>query len=364
MQKPQKSDPKTYFFSPKNRSVCHPSIYPSFQASLIPPIPYLGFFCPSFHARRTLDSIIVQIIDYKGIKIHQWQHGPSTFRAWPELGARLMDWQLAVAGQPPRQVLHWPAEPDLAKPAKIRGGNPILFPFVARTFYNGEIGCWRDPAGTRRPMPMHGFARDGKFTLARADDSGFTAILEPSAAAREAYPFDYEFAVTYEFSELSFWVHLELENRSATPIPWCAGHHFYFQLPWHAGLTRGDYQLRVPARKAFRHAADGHLEPEKNVAPESTFADPGNLDLIRCKLKSSLVTFGPKNDEENITLRVGADPVPAPWTSLVTWTENDTAPFYCVEPWMGPPNAPEHEKGLHWVDIGQKEKFSVEVSLM
>jgi len=306
----------------------------------------------------------MEAIDYQGIEIKQWRIGPSTFRAWPEVGARLMDWRIALAGQPPRAVLHWPDQADLAKPAKIRGGNPILFPFVARTFDRGDLGFWRDPAGQRRPMPMHGFARDGKFSVIRDDHMGFTAVLEPSAAAREAYPFDYQFSVTYVFAELSFWVHLELENRSATPIPWCAGHHFYFHLPWHAKLRRADYALRVPAKKAFRHAADGHLEPEKNVAPESTFADPGNVDLIRCKLKSNLITFGPKNDEENITLRHGPDPVPAPWASLVTWTESDIAPFYCVEPWMGLPNSPENEKGLHWVAPYATEKFSVEVSVM
>jgi len=306
----------------------------------------------------------MQVIDYKYIKINQWRLGPSTFRAWPAVGARLMDWQIAVAGQAPRPIIHWPADADLSKPAKIRGGNPILFPFVARTYDKGQIGFWQAPDGSRRPMPMHGFARDGHFTISRADETGFTAILAPSAAAQEAYPFNYQFLVTYEFFELSFKVHLELENRSSQPIPWCAGHHFYFRLPWHAGLQRKDYVLRVPAKKAFHHAGDGHLEPVKDFLPESSFADPLNVDLIRCKLKSNLTTFGPKNDEENISIRLGSDPVPAPWASLVTWTENETSPFYCVEPWMGPPNSPEHEKGLHWVAPGASEKFSVEVSVM
>jgi len=31
---------------------------------------------------------------------------------------------------------------------------------------------------------------------------------------------------------------------------------------------------------------------------------------------------------------------------------------------MGPPNSPENEKGLHWVEPGMSERFSVEVSLM
>ena len=37
------------------------------------------------------------------------------------------------------------------------------------------------------------------------------------------------------------------------------------------------------------------------------------------------------------------------------------APFYCVEPWMGPPNAPEHKVGLHYVAPGETQRFSVQV---
>ena len=42
-------------------------------------------------------------------------------------------------------------------------------------------------------------------------------------------------------------VFLELENCGAQPLPWCAGHHFYFTLPWHPGLSRADYRFEAPA---------------------------------------------------------------------------------------------------------------------
>jgi galactose mutarotase-like enzyme len=309
-------------------------------------------------------NVGMETLDYHGQPIRQWRAGPSTYRAWPETGARLMDWTIALAGGRARTVVHWPEDADVAHPAKIRGGNPILFPFAARTFDKGELGFWRAADGVRRPMPMHGFARDGRFVLAEADERGFRAVLEPSPAAQAAYPFDYEFSVAYAFAELSFTIELRLENRGSTPLPWCAGHHFYFRLPWHDGLTRGDYALHIPAKKAFRHAADGHLEPEKNFLPETTFADPTIVDLIRCKLKSNVLTFGPKNGEENLRIRHGVEPVPAPWAAVVTWTENDASPFYCVEPWMGPPNAPEHKNGLHLVAPGASETFFVEVSAL
>ncbi|MGB0413847.1 MAG: hypothetical protein ACPGJU_05315, partial [Coraliomargarita sp.] len=50
--------------------------------------------------------------------------------------------------------------------------------------------------------------------------------------------------------------------------------------------------------------------------------------------------------------------------AFVIWTEDKDSPFYCVEPWMGPPNAPEHKQGLHAVNGGETSIFGVEVSLV
>jgi len=49
--------------------------------------------------------------------------------------------------------------------------------------------------------------------------------------------------------------------------------------------------------------------------------------------------------------------------TVVTWTEDEKSPFYCIEPWMGPPNAPETKVGLHTVAPGQMQKFYVEIRL-
>ena len=54
-----------------------------------------------------------------------------------------------------------------------------------------------------------------------------------------------------------------------------------------------------------------------------------------------------------------------PWKvcpTFVTWTFNDEAPYFCVEPWMGPPNAAETKVGLLSVAPGQTQKFYTEVS--
>ena len=100
-------------------------------------------------------------------------------------------------------------------------------------------------------MPVHGFARYGQFEIIAIDENGFTAELQPDEASTAAYPFNYRFTARYIFGEVSFKVYLRLDNLGDEPIPWSAGHHFYFNLPGHSGLTRSDYRFDIPAKKCL-----------------------------------------------------------------------------------------------------------------
>ncbi len=303
-------------------------------------------------------------LPYLGQTLTRWQVGNSTFLALPERGARLMNWHLALGDGSVRDILYWPEDADFNAFKSVRGGNPILFPFNARTYDAGEIGYWRDPAGVRRIMPMHGIARQGEFKVTRLDARGFTAVLVPSEEAKEAYPFNYEFSVAYRFSELGLACELTLRNLDTQPIPWSAGHHFYFTVPWAEGLSRSDYIIRIPATRTLRHDFEtGKLIPGPAIKPEERLDNPALVDTLHLGLKSNTVTFGPAAGAGKITLRHGTAAVPAPEAALVTWSEAPESPFYCVEPWMGPPNAPENKIGLHWVQPGQAQSFVVEIAV-
>ena len=306
----------------------------------------------------------METIDYNGITLHRWHCGPSTFLARPELGARLMNWNLQMADGSVRDVIHWPEDADFERFDKVRGGNPILFPFCGRSYHAGEIGYWPDRDGTVRPMPMHGFSHNGEFTLVATNEAGFTAELQPSKADHEAYPYDYRFTVRYEFSELALRVTLTLENLDHRPILWSAGHHFYFTLPWRAGLTRGDYQFKIPAKECYTHNADGSLEPVKPFAKQGSFGNTENSNRIFTKLHGTPTTFGPNDGDEDIRINILQDTDTASSdNAMVIWTEFKDSPFYCVEPWMGPPNGAEHGKGLHTVAPGERSSFTVEVTV-
>lgn len=296
--------------------------------------------------------------------IKKWKIGASTFTAWPERGARLMSWKVRLADGTSRDVIYWPEGADLEHPAKVRGGNPILFPFVARSFHKDKENMWKTPAGDVIPMPRHGFARDGRFEIITSDEKSFTVKLCPTEEDRKVYPYEYEFRVKYTFSELSLKVDFELENKDGDPIPWSAGHHFYFAIPWHKGLSRSDYAINIPSKKAFYHQSDGKLVKTQDLEFPASLDNEILMDRIHTKLKSNKVTFGPKGGDEDMSITIGTDPLPPAWTCMTTWTEDrEKSPFFCVEPWMGPPSAPEHGNGLHFVNPGEVGLFSVEVSL-
>jgi galactose mutarotase-like enzyme len=300
-------------------------------------------------------------VPYQGQTLSRWRVGNSTFLALPEKGARLMNWNITLGDGTVRDVLYWPEAADFADFPRIRGGNPILFPFNARVFDQGDIHFWRAADGVRRVMPMHGLARQGNFKLSHADPRGFIAEFLPGDEAKECYPYDYEFTVTYRFEPVGLSCEFALRNHGRTPIPWSAGHHFYFTVPWSEGARRGDYVIRIPATKRLRQDAKGQLIPGPTLQPEENLANPELIDALHTGLRSGEVVFGEKDRPGDITVKLGTDKVPPPNATFVTWTHADDSPYYCVEPWMGPPNAPEHKVGLHFVAPGETQRFTVSV---
>lgn len=302
-------------------------------------------------------------IPYLGHTIFKWQVGASSFLALPEKGARLMNWNITLGDGSVRDIIYWPEVQSLDTIAKVRGGNPILFPFSGRTYDRGDLDHWRADDGVRRPMPTHGLARQGRFHLTRLDEGGFSAQFMPDAAAQAAYPYDYEFVVSYRFDPLALFVELQLTNLGATPMPWSAGHHFYFTLPWSPGRTRRDYVLETTATKHLRRDEQGQLFNGPRVNPRETLDNPALVDLIHTGLKREVFAVTEAGTGNRLFFRTSMAGSSAKDLAVVTWTEDAQSPFFCVEPWMGPPNAHETKVGLHHVAPGQTQKFYVEVSL-
>jgi galactose mutarotase-like enzyme len=308
---------------------------------------------------------IMEKIPYLGRELTRWQVGNSTFLGMPEMGARLMHWHLTLSDGTVRDVLYWPSDlKNFDDFAFAHGGNPVLFPFSGRCFDRGEIFFWRAADGVRRPIPIHGIARQSKFDVTRCDGCGFSAQMIPSDETRVSYPYDFEFVVTYRFEPLRIVCEYSLRNLDTRPLPWSAGHHFYFAVPWDKDHGRDDYIIHIPATRTLKpDLTNGQLKLGPMLKPEMSLADPLLVATYHAALKGNTVSFGPKGRPGRVSVKLGMEKVPPTGSTFVTWTFDDKAPYFCVEPWMGPANGPDHGVGLHWVQPDQTQRFVVEVEV-
>ena len=153
----------------------------------------------------------METFEQSGAKLYKFTRGPSTFIANIENGARLMNWAVSFADGAVRDVIYWPENGPVGGGedfGEVRGGIPVLFPFAGASFADGEKGFWKTPDNELLPMRMHGYAKGGQFKVEMASDIGFTALFMPSEDCAKAYPYKYEFRVTYRFEELSVYLSL------------------------------------------------------------------------------------------------------------------------------------------------------------
>jgi galactose mutarotase-like enzyme len=265
----------------------------------------------------------------------------------PDHGARILTWQ-----RDGREVIRWPDAADWRQILKVRGGNPILFPFIARHFVDGKKDQWRDEHGVVRPMPQHGFARDANFAVIEHTDTGLRLRLIDTETTRDCYPFAFQFDVVITLRPDSrLEIRFETTNTGADPLPWYAGHHFYLAIPHH---ERAQWTLRVPCDSWARQRADGAMVHEEPTGDLLRLDDPAIIDRMQVGPKTEAVLLSNETDGRRLIFELPSAGS-APWYAVTTWTEKSDSDFYCVEPWLGLPNAIHHGEGLRHVAPGAME---------
>lgn len=301
-------------------------------------------------------------ISYQNQDIRRWDVGPSTFLASPEQGALLLNWHLNMGDGSVRDVIHWPESLNGKGLREIHGGIPILFPFAGKCFHKGEPNKWSPVMNSTKSMPMHGFAKDADFLVRSIDQSGFEVEMVQNEKNRDSYPFEYTFTVIYHFLELSLQISLVLENEGRTPIPWSAGLHPYFQVPWRKDLTQADHQISVPAKKVFQYQDDGNMikkTPSNDYSYQLDTTDLVNnifYETIEPKAEISLL-----NGEETLRISEVGGATAGSRLTFVSWTKPN-APYFCLEPWMSPPNSPGNET-IRMVGPSARDEFTIEIEL-
>lgn len=291
---------------------------------------------------------MLRTIPFQGQSVYELSNGRSTALIAPQYGARLLSWTVNQ-----QSVIPWPDNADWSKAASVRGGNPILFPFVARHMVNGEIGWWLDAVGTKRVMPMHGFARNAVFGVVPATDPNTLRMrIIPTPQTQEWYPFEFVFDVVYRLGDSELEVRLEASNNGIDPMPYYMGHHFYFTVPHDA---RERWEVSIPCENwGGQNFKDGAITENPAKSAVTPLSDATLSDRFHIGLKSKQISLLERGTGKGVVFELEAGGN-SPWFDVTTWTQEASSDFYCVEPWTGLPNAIHNGKGLRYLSPATKE---------
>ena len=240
------------------------------------------------------------------------------------------------------------------KSEKTRGGWPFLFPANGRLERDGEPGVWLH-RGRRLSMFSHGFSlRVPWEALETGGADELTLRLTDSPFTRERYPFAFEIRLRYRIAPGRLTCDQWYYNPGDEPLPYTAGFHPYFLTP-PAGAGKEAVTLELESRRTWRY--NPRQSDIIGTAPPLTFprsvsdpeineslneVDPGHAPRLRS---------GP-DDALAIAVSGRRDPRMFPFVQLYTIPEK---PFFCIEPWMSPPNALNALSGMRWLEPGGAE---------
>ena len=295
----------------------------------------------------------MRIVDFQGQPVIELQNGSSRALVSPAHGARLLRWSIGEW-----EVIRWPETADWSKPQKVRGGNPVLFPFIARSFHDNRIGFWKAPDGAVRPAPMHGFARDSAFSIVSADDASVEMRLEANDTTRAVYPFDFRFAVAMRLGDDSLEVIYRVTNTGKDPLPWSAGHHFYFGLP---ASERAEWNLELPCRNwASQDFSTGEIQLREPASSRDALSNTDWIDRLHVQPDLNQIRLSHGASGREISFK-DTSTQPGSWYCATSWTEKPDSDFFCVEPWSALPNAAANGLGLQVTTHGATREISCQI---
>jgi galactose mutarotase-like enzyme len=185
--------------------------------------------------------------------------------------------------------------------------------------------------------------------------------LVDSDATRTGYPFAFRFEAIYRLADAhTLDVTLTATNTGSDPLPWYAGHHFYFALPH---TQRAQTTLELPPTQRRYQLADGSISaPEAGEASyrldETRIVD--RFHVLVPTPPASPVRFVAPGLGRCVTIDLNR-PGSIPWYAVTTWTEAAESDFYCIEPWLGLPDAIHNGLGLRWLAPGQTETATLRI---
>ncbi len=240
----------------------------------------------------------------------------------------------------------WQGNPDI-----WYGQAPVLFPVIGQLindkyFYNG----------VEYTMPKHGLARKLLFKVKECEGAKAVFSLESDENTLKAYPFDFEYLVTFELKGKSLVNTMTVVNKTKGEMYFSVGAHpgfncnvgdvIEFEQPETLATERIDKEnLIIPEKFPF-------MENEKSFVITKEIFEPDALILSDIKSEKLRI-----KGENEIEFTFGKCPFLGIWAK-------PGAPYVCIEPWYGVNDGREVKKdisekrGIERLGKGESFEFS------
>ncbi|TAH19141.1 MAG: aldose 1-epimerase family protein [Cytophagales bacterium] len=223
--------------------------------------------------------------------------------------------------------------------------------------------------GKTYTLQKHGFARKMEFELVEQTAESLTLLLSETPQTLAQYPFEFRLLITYRLEENKIFHSFRVENTNKETMYFSVGGHPAFNLAVFEGETIEDYYLefeknetlsRLVDKTGFLKDHDLYLANEKIIPIKAdTFKDDA---LVFGDLKSENIFIKNKKGNYQVKVNIGEFPYLGLWAK-------ENAPYVCIEPWQGIPDAPEGyaamsmKKGIVSLAAGEawEKKFVIEI---
>ena len=222
----------------------------------------------------------------------------------------------------------WQGNPDI-----WYGQSPVLFPIIGQLindkyFYNG----------VEYTMPKHGIARRYVFNVKECNGARAVFSLESNEKTLEAYPFEFEYILTFELKGKALVNTMTVVNKTKGDMYFSVGAHpgfnckvgdiIEFEQEETLATERIDKEsLIIPEKFPF-------MENEKSFVITKEIFEPDAL--ILSDIKSEKLTIKGENEVE---FTFGKCPFLGIWAK-------PGAPYVCIEPWYGVNDGREVKKDI------------------
>lgn len=262
--------------------------------------------------------------------IYKLSNGDS-IKIAPDYGCNLFSWTCNG-----REVFYTPEDFPGSLDMLNRGGNPILFPAVGRTWDCSMDDPMEDiyqlhGHESKLNMPIHGIL---SLTEWERLESVVTPeklalsykLMIPEIVKEMSYPFDVDLVTRFELTPGVLKLTAQITNTDTKPVPCAFGYHPYFAI---SDCKREEVRLSLPVTgklvldpellvpSGLIEQAEPEFSLETGVFYDSVYTGingPAAKIFFGCTGRSLAIDFS--EDIENLVLYAGAN-----------------TPAVCVEPW-------------------------------